>query len=133
MLEASELVKIKCTGYEKLRITVMVSTVTDGRKLTHSVVLKCKNLSKETHACSTCFSGAHNREGEIPNFSFHYRHSDHTSLLHSPDLICNKPSKDHLHCHYGNHYCLETPARRTKKLGEYCLGKVKDYIGRYLI
>jgi hypothetical protein len=85
------------------------------------------------------WGGAYNREGEISNFSFQYRHSDHTSLLHGLDLVLNKPSKYHLHCHYVNYCCLETvhwlvtPAGRTKELRGYSLGKVKDSIGRYVI
>jgi hypothetical protein len=38
---------VKTTGHEKLRITVMLSVLADGRKLTPFVILKRKNLPKE--------------------------------------------------------------------------------------
>jgi hypothetical protein len=40
-------VLVKTTGLEKLRITVMLSAMSDGRKLTPFVILRRKNLPKE--------------------------------------------------------------------------------------
>jgi hypothetical protein len=45
--KSSKSVLVKITGHEKLRITVMLSILTDGRKLTPFVILKRKNLPKE--------------------------------------------------------------------------------------
>jgi hypothetical protein len=40
-------VLVKTTGHEKLRITVMLSVLADGKKLTPFVILRRKNLPKE--------------------------------------------------------------------------------------
>jgi hypothetical protein len=46
-IKGSKSVLVKTTGHEKLRITVMLSVLADGRKLTPFVILKTKNLPKE--------------------------------------------------------------------------------------
>jgi hypothetical protein len=43
----SKSVLVKTTGHEKLRITMMLSVLADGRKLTPFVILRRKNLPKE--------------------------------------------------------------------------------------
>jgi hypothetical protein len=45
--KGSKSVLVKTTGHEQLRITVMLSVLADGRKLTPFVILKRKNLPKE--------------------------------------------------------------------------------------
>jgi hypothetical protein len=45
--KGSKSVLVKITGHEKLRITVMLLVLADGRKLTPFVILKGKNLPKE--------------------------------------------------------------------------------------
>jgi hypothetical protein len=45
--KGSKSVLVRTTGCEKLRITVMLSLLADGRKLTPLVILKRKNLPKE--------------------------------------------------------------------------------------
>jgi hypothetical protein len=45
--KGSKSVLVKTTGFEKLRITVMLSVLADGRKLTPFVILKRKKLPKE--------------------------------------------------------------------------------------
>jgi hypothetical protein len=45
--KGSKSVLVKTTGHEKLKITVMLSVLADGRKLTPFVILRRKNLPKE--------------------------------------------------------------------------------------
>jgi hypothetical protein len=45
--KGSKSVLVKTTGHENLRITVMLSVLADGRKLTPFVILRRKNLPKE--------------------------------------------------------------------------------------
>jgi hypothetical protein len=45
--KGSKSVLVKTTGHEKLRITVMLSVLADGKKLTLFVILRRKNLPKE--------------------------------------------------------------------------------------
>jgi hypothetical protein len=45
--KGSKSVLVKTTGHEKLRITVILSVLADGRKLTPFVILRRKNLPKE--------------------------------------------------------------------------------------
>jgi hypothetical protein len=45
--KGSKSVLFKTTGHEKLRITVMLSALAEGRKLTPFVILRRKNLPKE--------------------------------------------------------------------------------------
>jgi hypothetical protein len=45
--KGSKSVLVKTTRHEKLRITVMLSVLADGRKLTPFVILRRKNLPKK--------------------------------------------------------------------------------------
>jgi hypothetical protein len=53
--KGSKSVLDKTKGHEKLRITVMLSVLADGRKLTPFVILNRKNLSKEKLSAGIIF------------------------------------------------------------------------------
>jgi hypothetical protein len=53
--KGSKSVLVKTTGHEKLRITVMLSVLADGRKPTPFVILKRKNLPKENRPTGIIF------------------------------------------------------------------------------
>lgn len=52
---AAKLVFVRATKHKKLRITTMLSVLTNGRKLTTNVILKGKNLLKEKFPTSIIF------------------------------------------------------------------------------
>jgi hypothetical protein len=53
--KGSRSIFVKKTGHEELRITVMFWVLTDARKLTPFVVLKRKDIPKETRSSGVIF------------------------------------------------------------------------------
>jgi hypothetical protein len=97
--KGSKSVLVKTTGHEKLRITVMLSVLADGRKLTPFVILRRKNLPKEklpTRIIFKCYEKGRFTEELMVEWLKEVWHTRPGALLNKRQMLILDAFKGHL-------------------------------------